>query len=314
MSNYRPASRREFLSTLAGATAVVAVAGRSAATEPVRFRLRYVLSTSVYGTLPVADIAAEAPAAGCEGLDIWGGRWGNQREQIRTLGVERFAEMLAARKTRVCCFTCMDTGFPEAQEPLRLMRILGGDTLVAMLPGGIARAKDLRGDELKRGIRATVEKLKPIVALAGEQGAKLAIENHAGGLLATPESLAMLLEAIPERHVGVAFAPYHLPQEPARLGKLVGDLGERVLFFYAWQHGDGSGDLAPSQQRRQLPGVGPLDFKPMLAALRRHRFAGWAAIFMHPTPRGAPMFSTPKEITAELKKVRAYLDAQLAAA
>ncbi len=310
----RSPSRREFLTSLAGAAVVASGAGRAAAAQDGAFRLRHVLSTSIYGTLPVADIAAEATPADWAGLDIWGGRWGNQREQIAALGVERFAALLQARKTRVCCFTCMDTGFLEAQEPLRMMRALGGDTIVAMLPGGIARAKELRGDELRRGIRATVEKMKPIIALAGEQGVKLAIENHSGGLLATPESLPMLLDAIPERHVGVALAPYHLPQEPELLGKLAGELGERVLFFYAWQHGDGSGDLAPSKQRRQLPGVGPLDFKPMLAALRRNRFAGWTSIFMHPTPRGAPMYSTPKEITAELKKARAFLDAQLAAA
>jgi len=65
--------------------------------------------------------------------------------------------------------------------------------------------------------------------------------------------------------VGIAFAPFHLPQDPVLLGRLVGDLGEKLFYYYAWQHGDGSGNLPPEVQKKQLPGVGPLDFKPMLA-------------------------------------------------
>ena len=310
-------TRRDFLRTAGGALlGGLACGGAGAATAAPKpgFTLKYVLSTNQYGTLPIADIVPQVEPAGCAGLDIWAGRWGNQREQIDALGHEKFAGILQANRARVCSYTCMDPGFLKCEPHMRAMVKFGGQMIVAGLPGGAPGSKDLRGDDLRRGIRASAEKLKPVIALAGELGVKLAIENHLNGLLEPPESLNMLVEAIPEKHVGVAFAPFHLPQDPALLGRLVGDLGERLFYFYAWQYGDGSGDLAPSRQKRQLPGVGPLDFKPMLAALKRNRFDGWTSIFMHPTPRGAPLHSTVKEVTAELNRARAFLDRELAAA
>ena len=312
-------TRREFLRFAGSAAACPGLwsssAAAASAVKPAStaFRLKYVLSTNQYGTLPIADIVPQVQPAGCEGLDIWAGRWGNQREQIDALGHEKFAAMLKASRATVSCYTCMDPGFMKCEPHMRAMVKFGGNMIVAGFPGGGPGSKDLRGDDLRRGIRASAEKLKPIIAVAGELGVKLAIENHLNGLLEPPESLNMLMDAIPEKHVGVALAPFHLPQDPILLGKLVGDLGGRLFYYYAWQYGDGSGDLAPSKQKRQLPGVGPLDFKPMLAALKRNKFAGWTSIFMHPSPRGSALHSTPKEVTVELNKARAFLDRELAA-
>lgn len=307
-------TRRDFVrgstAALVG-TLGVSSAPRMAAAQQ-EYKPRYVLSTSLYGTLPIAEIVEQVVALGCDGLDIWAGRWGNQREQVDAMGHEAFSALLAQKRTRVCCYTCMDTGMTsKAEAPLRAMRKLGGDTVVAML-SGTGGDKDKRGDDLSRAVRAQVEKLKPLIAVAGETGAHLAIENHSGGVLATRDAILWLMEMIPEKHVGMALAPYHLPQEPETLGRLVGDLGERMKFFYAWQHGDGSGDIPQPQQRKQLPGVGPLDFKPMLAALKRQRYAGWFSVFMHPTPRGAPVHPTLAETTKELQRAHAFIASELA--
>ena len=314
-------TRRDFVRGTAGAAAVLA-SGRGAAAagpgpagaKPAAaggFTPNYVLSTSLYGHMAVADIAGELKAAGCAGLDLWGGRWGNQREQVDFMGHGRFAEILRERGAKVSCFTCMDTGFPLAEPALRTMRKFGGDLAVAGLQN-VPNPKGRRGEALRQGIRAALETLKPIAEVAGGLGVKLAIENHQSGLLETPDACRILVEEAKDPHVGIALAPYHLPQDPAELGRLTADLGEKLFFFYAWQHGDGSGDLAPSRQRRQLPGVGPLDFKPMLAALKRNRFSGYTSIFMHATPRGAPVHATAKEVTAELNKARAWLERELA--
>jgi sugar phosphate isomerase/epimerase len=241
-------SRRDFISATTGSVAL-ATTLKSAERKVVPFKLRYVLSTSLYGTLPIADIVPEVHPTGSEALDIWAGRWGNQREQIDALGHEAFADLLKKHRARVGTYTCMDPGFPESEPHMRTMRKFGGDMIIAGFGGGGAGAKLPGGDELRRGIRTQIGALKPIIAKAGELNVKLAIENHLGGLLASPESLKILVEEIPEQHVGVALAPYHLPQDPELLGRLVGDLGERILFFYAWQHGDGSGDIPPEAQK-----------------------------------------------------------------
>ena len=96
------------------------------------------------------------------------------------------------------------------------------------------------------------------------------------------------------------------------LGKLVGDLGERLFYYYAWQNGDGSGNIPVDVQKKQMPGVGPLDFKPMLAALKRNKFDGWTSIFMHPSPRGSPLHPTVAETSAQINRSREYLDKTLA--
>ena len=314
-----PLSRRRFLRLSAGA-AVLAGTGRSsglraasASAVSSQFKLRYVLSTNQYGTLPIADILPEVQRAGCEGLDVWAGRWGNQREQIDAMGHEAFAALLRRQRVGVSTYTCMDPGFLKAGPHLKAMKSFGGNMVVAGFGGGGPGAKDLRGDDLRRAIRAQVERLKPAFDLAGEQGVKLAIENHLNSLLETPDSLPMLADAIAAPHVGVAFAPFHLPQDAVLLGRLVGDLGDRLFYYYAWQYGDGSGNLPPAAQKKQLPGVGPLDFTPMLAALKRHRFNGWTSIFMHPTPRGSPLHPSIPAVTAELNRARDHLERLVAA-
>ena len=307
-------SRRDFLRVSAGAAVTAAVAGGSlsAAPAPGAFKFRFVLSTNLYGCLPIADIVPEMHRTGSAGLDIWAGRWGNQREQVHALGHDRFAAMLQQHKATVATYTCMDPGFMKAEPHMRAMKKFGGDMVIAGFGGGGPGAKDLRGDALRKAIRAAVEKMKPAIDKAGSLGVKLAIENHLNGLLEPPESLNMLADALPDKHVGIAFAPFHLPQDPVLLGKLVGDLGEKLFYYYAWQNGDGSGNIPPDVQKKQLPGVGPLDFKPMLAALKRNRFNGWTSIFMHPTPRGSPLHPTAPEVTAQINRSREYLERTMA--
>ncbi len=282
------------------------------AAEPAAFKLRYVLSTNQYGTLPIQDIVPEVKRASYEGLDVWAGRWGNQREQIDYLGHEKFAAILKQHGVKVSCYTCMDPGFAKCEPHLRAMLKFGGNQIVAGFPNAPG-GKDLRGPALRTAIRDSLEKLKPIIGVAGELNVELAIENHLNGLLETPDGVRILAEEIKERHVGISFAPFHLPQEAELLGKLVDDVAGKILYYYAWQFGDGSGDLAPSKQKRQLPGVGPLDFKPMLAALKRRKFNGYTSIFMHPSPRGSALASSVKDVTTELGKARAFLDKELAA-
>ena len=73
-----------------------------------------------------------------------------------------------------------------------------------------------------------------------ELGEKLAIPNHLTGVLEPPDGCRILAEEIKDTHVGISLAPFHLPQDAELLGKLTADLGTKVFYFYAWQHGDGS--------------------------------------------------------------------------
>ena len=66
--------------------------------------------------------------------------------------------------------------------------------------------------------------------------------------------------------------------------------------------------MPKEEEMRQMPGWGPLDFKPMLDALRQIRFAGLTSIFMHPVPRGIPILPTAAEVTAAINQSRQHLE------
>jgi hypothetical protein len=108
--------------------------------------------------------------------------------------------------------------------------------------------------------------------------------------------------------MGIALAPYHLPQDPEIIAKLIRDLDQRLSVFYAWQHGMGSHQKQPrDQELKQLPGHGTLEFRPILKALKEIKFNGWTSIFMHAFPRGLAIHESTDKATIELNKSREYL-------
>ncbi len=300
-------TRRAFLSS--ASCALLAGSG-SLAAEPSKggFALRYLLGSCMYGYMDVATIVPEVAKTGATALDIWPKVHGNQREQLDVLGEERFAALLKQHGVRLGCITQYKLGPFKLNDELRLAARLGCHTLVT---GGDG-PKGLTGEPLKAAVKAFIEKLKPTLDVAGQAGVTIAIENHGNNLIEAPDSLKWLVELRPSKHLGVALAPYHLPQDTRLLSDLIRSLGEGLSVFYAWQHGNGCMQVMPSEQELlQMPGRGPLDFKPLLAALRDIRFEGWTEIFMHHTPRGGPILETAQAITAEINRSRAYLDACL---
>ena len=70
--------------------------------------------------------------------------------------------------------------------------------------------------------------------------------------------------------------------------------------------------MPKEDELQQMPGCGPLDWKPLLQALKAIQFTGPTEIFMHPTPRGIPIMPTAAESTAEIVRAKNHLDAIVA--
>jgi sugar phosphate isomerase/epimerase len=137
----------------------------------------------------------------------------------------------------------------------------------------------------------------------------IGIENHSGTIINSPESQLMLMDLLPSKHIGMALAGYHMPQDSELIGKHIVRLGERLVHFQAWEHGMGcSKKLPKAQELMQMPGRGPLDFRPIVSGLKRIQYRGRVEIFMHPVPRGVPILETTAKVTAEINRARAYLD------
>lgn len=279
-----------------------------AANEAEEFQFQYILGSCMYGYSELAEIVPEVRKIGATAIDIWPKVHGNQREQLDEMGEEKFAALLKKHGISLGCITQYKLGPFGLQNEMRLANRLGCSTIVC----GGKGPKGLKGGELKAAVGKFVEQMKPHLEVAEETGVTIAIENHANNLIESPDSLKWLKEFRPSKHLGIAFAPYHLPQEESLLSQLILELGDAIEMFYAWQHGMGCTKKLPKEQELlQMPGRGKLDFSPLLSALRKIRYSGWTEIFMHPVPRGIPILETTAEVTAEINRSRTYLSQSL---
>ena len=273
------------------------------------FKLNYIVASCMYGKAPLAEIIPEVRETGAGHIEIWAERHGNQREQIDEMGEAAFRDLLEASDVQLGSFTCFKYGLFNMRGEMELVKRLGGD-LVICNSGG---PKELEGDALRSAVQEFAEKLRPEVEFAEQTGVVLGLENHSGGLISSPESIRLLLEQIPSDSFGLAMAPYHLPQDTDVIGQLIRDLGSRLVHFQAWEHGMGCMTKLPKDQElMQLPHRGPLDWTPILAALKDIDYSGRVEIFMHPVPRGIPILETTAEVTAEINQARHYLEDCLA--
>ena len=301
-------TRRQFL----GAAAALAAAPTLAARP--KFRLNYILSSSMYGTLPLNTILPEVSKTGAGTIDIWPRVHGNQREQIEEMGYEKFAALLKQHQTRLGCITRYDLGPFGLQKEMKVAQNFGAKVLVC---GGRGRT-GLKGIELKAEVKKFAELLKPHIAAAEKANVTIAIENHGNNLMDSPDSMKWLIEFSSTKHLGIALAPYHLESlkvDADGHAKLIKTLGNRIAMFYAWQHGMGCSKKLPKEQELlQMPGRGKLDFVPIVHALKQINYSGFTSIFMHPVPRGIPILKDATACTAEINRARTYLEKCLAEA
>ncbi len=124
-------------------------------------------------------------------------------------------------------------------------------------------------------MKSLFEQLKPQVDLAEKCNSRIAVENHADSLLGSKDSFKAFVELNRNPRLGIALAPYHLQAAGISVEEVIEIAGKQLLFFYAWQHADGM---------KQLPGIGPADFTPWIAALARTGYAEYVNPFMHGHP------------------------------
>ena len=269
------------------------------------FQLNYILASCMYGTLPLAEIVPEVKKIGAERIDIWPRVHGDQREQVEAMGNDTFAELLATHGVGLGISTRFDLGPFGLEQEMAFAQEFGA----ALIVTGSTGPKDLTGEELRAAVSDFAEGLKPHIAAAEKYGITISIENHSSALIESPDSMRWLIEFTDSPHLGIALAPYHLPDDAQLVAQLIEDLGPGLALFYAWQHGMGCHEKLPKEQElMQMPGRGTLDFTPILSALKKIDYAGWTEIFMHPVPRGIPILDTSTDVTDEINRARHYLD------
>jgi sugar phosphate isomerase/epimerase len=301
----RKLNRREFCKTLAIAPVAAGLGAKLRPGKDGTFKLRYIVASSMYGRMKLSEILPEVRRAGAEYIDIWPEGHANQREQIKEMGHQKFAAMLELHSIKLGILTRYDLGPFALKDEILVAKKLGGSMVIC----GSRGPGNLKGDALKDEVRKFIEKAKPQIDAAEQTGITIGIENHSNSLISSPDSIKWFAEFAPSRHIGIALAPYHLPQEPALITRLIADLGKSLVHFYAWQYGMGCHKKLPKEQELlQMPGRGKLDFVPIVSTLKKINYNGWTEVFMHPVPRGIPILKTTSQVTAEINRSRSYLE------
>ena len=278
-------TRRDFVRS-AAAVAGMSVCGVSAAraednpSAKNSWKMKLATSSVMFDKLPIEQVCQRVARLGLGAIDIWapftwGGAQCTHLEDVKKrLGGKGLKELLKKHKLEMAAFTIYGHKLSQYSE---LIGDYGGGVVVRGADAGrAANPKDLAPK-----MRAFFEKLKPDIELAEKCNARLAIENHGGSLLSTPDSFKAFVELNPnKKRVGVAIAPYHLQGYKTPIEDVIKIAGSQCLFFYAWQKAKGVA---------QMPGVGPADFTPWVRALAELKYQHYSSIFMHGHPSADKM-------------------------
>jgi len=284
-------NRRHFLASAAVTASAAALcrgpfASLAVAAERPPWRLRLTLSSVMFAELPIEQVCERAAKLGFEALDIWCpfDRCKHLDDVQQRFGADGLRDLLAKHRLRLGSFSVYGAGFPKYAE---LIGKFGGGVVVRESEYG-----QIKPEEVTARMRTFFEKLKPQIDLAAEEKARLAIENHGNALLDGLDAFKAFVDLNPApKQVGIALAPLHLQASNASVEEAVRLSGSQLLFFYAWQKGDGF---------NQLPGHGPTDFTPWLQALAKINYAHTVSPFMHGNV-------APEEMEKAVIKARDYL-------
>lgn len=275
-------SRREFLRGAAG----MALGTSAGGAAPGRWTMRLSTSTIMFKSLPVEQALERIAGLGFEAVDIWSPheKCPHLDDVLSRLGGEKLRALLDKLGLKLFAFSVYAGGYRKYAE------------LLGRAGGGVAvrgSAGPCRPEDLTARMKAFLEGLKPDLDLLEKYDSRLAIENHGNTLLDSIDSFKAFVDLNRHPRVGLALAPYHLQARKDSVEEAIATAGGQLFFFYAWQKGGG---LA------QLPGHGPADFTPWIAALGKAAYAGYVNPFMHGEP-------APEEMSAALAKARDYLRA-----
>jgi len=283
-------ARRGFLGAVIR-TAAAGVVARSLRAAEAPWRMGLSTSSIHFLHLPIEQACERIAKLGFEAIDVWSAHAGcpHLDDVAKRLGPDGLSELLVRSKLKLFAFSVYRGGYPRYAELLGKVddQVVGRGGRVAVR----GSTKPCKPDELTARMRAFLESLKPQVELAARHDSYLAIENHGRALLDSLDSFKAFVEINQSPRLGIALAPFHLQAAKAPVEQVIAICGQQLFFFYAWQRAGRTG---------QLPGHGPTDFAPWLAALEKARYRGYVNPFMHGDLE-------PDVMAAALAKARDYL-------
>jgi sugar phosphate isomerase/epimerase len=284
-------SRRTFLhlstAAAAGMVGACGFARTSCGGDDAPWKMRLACSSINFSSLPIEQAVERIAKLGFDAIDIWSAYVGcpHLDDALNRLGPDALTELLKKHKLDLYAFSVYVGGYPRHAE---LLGKVGGGVAVHG-SGGFSDP-----DDLQKSMKTFLERLKPELELAEKHDSYIAIENHSGkSLLNFIDSIKAFTELNQHPRLGIALAPYHIQKNSESVEEAIRICGKQLLFFYAWQNAEGTG---------QLPGIGPTDCVPWLKALAEVGFRYPVTPFMHHEP-------APDEMAEAMAKSCQYLKA-----
>ncbi len=254
------------------------------AVQAEKWKMKLSTSNIHFKSLPIEQVCACISKMGFEAIDIWSAhaKCPHLDDVQKRIGPDGLKKILKKNRLRLNSFSVYQGGYKKYAE------------LLGKAGGGIAiqgSTKKCAPNELSNAMKKFINSLKPLVELAEENNSFLAIENHGHKLLHTLDSFKAFTDINTSKHLGIALAPYHLQAAKASVVDAISTCREQLFFFYAWQKGKGMD---------QLPGQGPIDWKPWLKTLSDIAYKHYVNPFMHKGPE-------PDIMEQGLMKSRQYL-------
>ncbi len=251
---------------------------------PKPWKLRLSASSINFQQLPIEQACQYIAELGFEAIDIWSAHDGcpHLDDVLARLGPEGLKRVLKAHNLKLFSFSVYRGGYQRYAQ------------LLGQVGGGVAVRGSTRPCEPKDLIprmRDFLKSLQVEMELAEQHGSYVAIENHGNALLDSLDSFKAFVDMNRSPRLGIALAPYHLQALNVSVEKAIEICGRQLLFFYAWQRAGGT---------EQLPGHGPTDFSPWIAALAKAEYGGYVNPFMHGDVK-------PPEMSQALATSRDYL-------
>ena len=272
-------SRRQFLGAVTGGAVAALARGSESA-----WQMRLSTSSIHYLHLPIEQACERIAALEFPAIDIWSAHQNcpHLDDVQRRLEAEGLKDLLARYKLKLFAFSVYRGGYPKYAE------------LLGKVGGGVAirgSSRPVPANELPARMREFLDQLKPEIELAEKHDSYVAVENHGHALLDSLDSFKAFTDLNTSPRLGIALAPYHVQGLGESVEKAIEICGKQLFFFYAWQRGKGT---------EQLPGHGPTDFVPWIAALAKAGYCGYVNPFMHGDLE-------PDAMSAALAKSRDYL-------
>jgi sugar phosphate isomerase/epimerase len=246
--------------------------------------MRLSCSSINFMSLPIEQACERIAALGFEAIDVWSAHAGcpHLDDVLNRLGPEGLKDLLARNRLKLYAFSVYAGGYPRYAE---LLGKCGGGVAVR----GSAGPCDPK-DMVPR-MKAFLEAMKPEIELAEKYNSYVAVENHGGALVNSIDSFKAFVDLNTQPRLGIALAPYHVQAANQSIEEAIAAIGKQLFFFYAWQHAPGV---------EQLPGLGPTDCAPWIAALAKVDYRWYVNPFMHGEP-------APDEMSKAQRKSCDYL-------